>query len=108
MGEKGDMTLYDDFRADGIELADPGINDVGGKAWTTKREDGDNPLFPGGIKRPYGVFARLPRAGGVDYLPAEGAGMASANADNRVFQSGIAVKKGVRVKISFKARAYNP
>ena len=108
MGEKGDMTLYDDFRAEGIELADPGINDLGGKVWATKREDGDNPLFPGGIKRPYGVFARLPRAGGADYLPAEGAGMASANADNRVFQSGIAVRKGVRGRISFKARAYNP
>ena len=108
MGEKGEMTLYDDFRASGIQLADAGINGLDGKAWATKREDGDNPLFPGGIKRPYGVFARLPRAGGSDYLPAEGAGMASANADNRVFQGGIALKKGVRVKISFKARAYNP
>ena len=73
-----------------------------------KREDGDNPLFPGGIKRPCGMFARLPRAGGADYLPAEGAGMASANVDNRVFQGGIALKKGVRVTISFRARAYNP
>ena len=62
MGEKGEMTLYDDFRVEGIELADPGINDLGGKAWATKREDGDNPLFPGGIKRPYG--SRVCRAPG--------------------------------------------
>ena len=56
----------------------------------------------------YGATGVVVNAGGADYLPAEGAGMASANADNRVFQSGIAVRKGVRVRISFKARAYNP
>lgn len=107
MGMRGEMTLYDDFRVEGAVLKDPGFEE-GLKVWRTYREDGDNPLFPGGLKRPHGIFGELPRAGGADYLPFEGRGMASANANNRIRQSGIKVKKGVRVTVSFRARAYNP
>lgn len=107
MGMRGEMTLYDDFRVEGAELKDPGF-ESGLKMWRTYREDGDNPLFPGGLKRPHGVFATLPHAAGADYMPFEGKGMASANANNRIRQSGIKVKKGVRVTVSFRARAYNP
>jgi hypothetical protein len=34
--------------------------------------------------------------------------MAVANGNNRVYQSGIVLKKGVRVTVAFRARAYNP
>jgi hypothetical protein len=60
------------------------------------------------LNRPYGIFESLPHAGKADYKPYAGKGMAVANGNNRVYQSGIVLKKGVRVTVAFRARAYNP
>ena len=107
MGSNGEPTFYDDFRVEGVEIKDPGCNGAEG-GWRLKKEDGENPLFAGGVKTPYGFFDRLPHLDCPDYVPAEGLRFAAATATKRVSQSGVKMKKGVRVTVRFKAQAYVP
>ena len=93
MGGKGEMTLYKDVRADGASVVD-GDFPPGTRKWGKVRDGDNDPLLVGGVNRKYGI--------------ADGGGFAAANHDLRVLQPNVAVKKGVRVKISFRARANRP
>lgn len=108
MGGQGEMTLYDDIRAEGIKIVD-GDFSSGRKSWHfTRTAEKDSPFF-GGVTRRHGIFERLPAAPGLpEFQPSTGTGFASANHDLRVIQNRVAIRKGVRVKLTFKARAYMP
>ena len=95
MGASGEMTAYDDFRVEGIELKNPDFS-KGAKSWGKTKDGSSDPLFVGGIVRPYGVIDFAGNFAGV------------ANADYRTFQNEIKFKKGERVTISFKAREVEP
>ena len=107
MGEHWNMTLYDDFKVEGATLADPDFT-VGENKWGRNNEGREDPLFPGGNRRAYGIVRSLPRSDGAEYRPYRGDAMALANHDKLVLQGGVKVKKGVRVTASFHARAYKP
>ena len=99
MGARGEKTLYDDFRAEGTVIANGGFESSGG--WSPPRFDkNDVRAAMCNLEKPYGVVSSA-EAG----VPAaEGRKMACGN-DMLNFYQRIDVKKGVPVKISFKARA---
>ena len=107
MGSNGQPTFYDDFRVEGVTLKDAGCNDPNGP-WKTRKEDGANPLFAGGVAKPFGFYERLPHLDCPDYVPAEGDHFLAASEFDRIVQMGLKVRKGVRVILSFKAQAYVP
>lgn len=99
MGTRGEKTLYDDFRVVGANLANPGFERQNGWAEPVDNpQDARAPVCNN--ERPYGRIGA--REAGCE--AAEGKMMACGN-DMLNFSQTIQVKKGVRVSISFKARA---
>ena len=107
MGEHWNMTLYDDFRMEGAELADPDFSD-GGSHWTKTFEAHDDPLFPGGNNRAYGVVGPLRLSNGREVRPYSGSAMALASHDKSVRQGGVKVRRGRDVRVRFRARCFLP
>jgi hypothetical protein len=99
MGARGEKTLYDDFRAEGAELANGGFEEEGG--WSRPHPNMKDYRAPMcNLAQPWGVLTA--KEAGVP--AAEGSKMACGS-DMINFHQPIKVKKGVRVKITFKARA---
>ena len=96
-GGGGEKTFYDEFRVTGTKLENGGFED-GMRGWKLiVRKDG---AFFGDVSKPIGVFAATD-----EYPAASGKGLAAANALGWITQN-ISLKKGQRVTIEFKARAY--
>ena len=95
MGGSGEMTAYDNFRADGVEIKNPDFSE-GAKSWGKTKDGSSDPLFVGGIVRPYGV---------IDF---DGNRAGVANDGFRTYQNGIKFVKGRRVTITFRAREVKP
>jgi len=99
MGSRGDDTLYDDIRVTGSEIVDGGFET--GRGWSLPRanpKDYRAPLC--NLEPPYGIV----EATQVKCDAAEGVKMACGN-DMLNFTTPLKLKKGVRVSITFKARA---
>ena len=99
MGSRGEKTLYDAFKVEGAELKNGGFEEPG--VW------GGGKPYPGdyrapvcNLKPPYGVLT----AAEAGVPAAEGRKMACGS-DMINFQQALKLKKGVPVRISFKARA---
>ena len=96
-GSAGEKTFYDEFRVSGTELENGGFED-GMRGWKLiMREDG---AFFGDVSKPIGAFSATD-----EYPAASGRGLAAANSLGCLMQK-ISLKKGQRVTIEFKARAY--
>jgi len=99
MGARGEKTLYDDFRVEGAAIVNGGFEAPGG--WSLPRiNKNDYRAAVCNLAQPWGVVT----AAEVGVPAAEGKNMACGN-DMLNFSQKIDVKKGVRVKMSFKARA---
>ena len=97
VGSGGEKTFYDEFRVSGTELENGGFED-GMRGWKLiMREDG---AFFGDVSKPIGAFSATD-----EYPAASGRGLAAANSLGCLMQK-ISLKKGRRVTIEFKARAY--
>jgi len=98
MGARGEKTLYDDFRAEGAEIANGGFEGKG--EWRTP---------PPNAKAAYAALCNLEKPWGVLTAAeagcpvAEGRKMFCGNDMLRALQN-VKVKKGVPVTITFKAR----
>lgn len=93
MGSPDAWTYYDDLRAEGVRLVNPGFEERSEKENTT----------PGwGVQRDKGAAVLRPADGA-----AEGMFAAKAHSDARVMQS-LSLKKDVPVTITFRARAALP
>ena len=99
MGARGEKTLYDDFRVEGAAISNGGFEGSG--VWTLPNANpNDVRASVCNLEKPWGVLTAA-EAG----VPApEGRKMACGN-DMLTFTQMINVRKGVPVKISFKARA---
>ena len=95
LGSYGDKTLYDDFRVTGAKILDPGFETEGLDAWKIY----DEKAKLGDFGPPYGLMTAAD-----DRPAAEGRRYACANHEHWLVQR-IMLKKGVRVTITFKARA---
>ena len=99
MGERGEKTLYDDIRMTGADLRDGGFES--GEAWTRPVSDSRDVRAPYcNLKPPFGVLTEA-EAG---CAPAEGKRMGCGN-DMLMLSQVIRLKRGVPVKVSFKARS---
>jgi len=100
MGERGEKTLYDDFRVEGAEIANGGFETDG--AWSIPSLP-ENTSYAEmcNLEKPWGILT----AAEAGVPAAEGDRMACGNDMLRMGQR-MNVKKGERVKISFKARAF--
>ena len=99
MGARGEKTLFDDFRVEGSELLNPGFEGEGGWGlpWINPKDDR---LAVCNTAKPFGTI----RATEAKCPAAEGVCMACGN-DMLNFTQMMPVRKGVRVSVSFKARA---
>ncbi|NLC80711.1 MAG: right-handed parallel beta-helix repeat-containing protein [Lentisphaerae bacterium] len=112
-GSCGEKTLYDDFRAVGVEIAEPSFEQEGCWRLLDKPtayyppEKYDAPRFPI-VNRdpPHGITGALAGLEG-EIRPADGSKMGAANRDWRLVQK-LELRKDVPVKIWLKARAYIP
>ena len=99
MGARGEKTLYDDFRVEGAELKNGGFESSEG--WGVPRLNKNDYRAPVcNLEKPWGIIT----AAEAGVPAAEGEKMACGS-DMLNFTQRIRVKKGVPVKISFKARA---
>ena len=99
MGARGEKTLYDDFRVEGAELKNGGFESSEG--WGVPRPNKNDYRAPMcNLEKPWGIIT----AAEAGVPAAEGEKMACGS-DMLNFTQRIRVKKGVPVKISFKARA---
>lgn len=99
MGARGEKTLYDDFRVEGAVLRDGSFEEGG--AWQGGApRPGDYRTPQCNVRRPYGVIT----AAEAGVAPAAGAKM-GCGSDMINFSQRLELKKGVPVRIAFKARA---
>ena len=100
MGARGEKTLYDDFRVVGAMLRNGGFEEAP-LVWHPGRPSPTDYRAPiCNTNRPWGVVGRAET--GVE--PAEGARMACGS-DMINFSQGFEVRKGVPVRVVFRARA---
>jgi len=101
-GWRGEKTAYDDVSATGCTIVNGGFESSGG--WDDVTVDPEMSKH-GLILPPYGILeaTTLERV-----VATSGSKVALANAYLVVSQREIAVKKGVSVRISLKARPYVP
>lgn len=99
MGARGAKTLYDDFRATGIELKNGGFET--GEGWSVPSADPDDARAPYcDLRYPFGILDEC--AAGCRM--AEGKRAACGN-DMLMFSQDVWLTKGKKVTITFKARA---
>lgn len=96
MGSYGDKTLYDDFRVIGAVVSNPGFEMRDTDAWKIFEEKAQL----GDVGPPFGIMEESSHQ-----KAAEGKRYGCANHEHWMIQK-INLKKGVRVTVSFKARAY--
>jgi hypothetical protein len=96
MGSYGDKTLYDDFRVIGAAVSNPGFETDDSDAWKIFEEKAQL----GDVGPPFGIMEESSHQ-----KAAEGKRYGCANHEHWMIQK-INLKKGVRVTVSFKARAY--
>lgn len=99
MGARGEKTLYDDIRVDGTDFSDGGFEK--GEGWCLPKPDFADIRAPYCNQRPpFGIISE--NEAGCE--PIEGRFMGCSN-DMLVLSREIRLKRGVPVRLSFKARA---
>ncbi|MDD4017189.1 MAG: right-handed parallel beta-helix repeat-containing protein [Kiritimatiellae bacterium] len=97
LGANGEKTAYDDVRADGLALADGGFEQAG--VWHVTKP-GTGTAQWANCREPYGITD-----GGGVFAAAHGKQFALSH-HLMNFRQRVKLKKGVRVTISFRARAW--
>ena len=102
-GTYGERTAYDDFKVTGAKVMSPGFENE--KDWKVVNAMSGDPYIANNRNPPWGVVGVLP-GDPKGFGPVQGSKMALCNAERRLVQEKIAVRKGVPVTVTFKARAY--